>query len=129
MRIEAIITQLVFEHALRMRVKADVKDEPDHEEDDVVASGTTTAAGGSSVTARRVETNNNDGVTSANKGKQKSTAKAASATSPRTKNARANTAGRINNLITSDLASLSLCREFLAIRALIPPLPLQQPCT
>lgn len=122
-RVEAIITQLVFEHALRMRVKADVKDVSD-QEDDVITSGVPGVAptAGSSVTVQEINSSSNVSDTSANNSKQKSMARTASMTPPRAKNlekSATNMAGRVNNLITSDLASLVLCREFLAICAWI----------
>ena len=121
-RIEAIITQLIFEHALRMRVKADVKDVPNqkHSASDLGAPAT----GSSSRPGPASQEMNNGRRDAADKGKHKSTTQTANNSPAQGKNheKNVNTAGRINNLITSDLASLSLCREFLSISASLTPL-------
>lgn len=117
MRIEAIVTQLVFEHALRMRVKGDVKDTPNQDQEAATASDTMRPAGGPSVIVQGAEATNDGGTSSVGNAKQTSTVKRVPTASPRMQKSGANTAGKINNLITSDLASLSLCREFLAICA------------
>ncbi|KZT67108.1 multidrug resistance-associated ABC transporter [Daedalea quercina L-15889] len=134
-RVEAIITQLVFEHALRMRMKADVSDAPNQ-------SGNTTAAGTpdtasvaeSSTTAQTAQDNGNSEA-SAGKGKQQQAAQTDPAPSqgadankvlgkdekPQDEEKKGqNVVGKINNLISSDLASISMSKDFLMILVKLP---------
>ncbi|TFY51521.1 hypothetical protein EVJ58_g10522 [Rhodofomes roseus] len=138
-RVEAIITQLVFEHALRMRMKADISDDVGNSEGNITASGTLDTAydSESSATAAQEIGSDNDSDSSAGKGKQKSTTAQTMPLPGHSENTNKagvqakvkrrdddtegkNVVGKINNLISSDLASLSLGREFLAILVRFP---------
>ncbi|KAF9233710.1 hypothetical protein BU15DRAFT_90237 [Melanogaster broomeanus] len=78
-RLEVILTQLIFEHALRIRMQAETEDE----EDGVVQAPLSVP-----------------GLASGN-------------TTPRTKAKTKNLVGKLNNLVTSDLASANDGRDFL----------------
>lgn len=81
---EAIVTQLVFEHALRIRLKS----EPDSE----IASKTPYGAGDRPATAGSSE----------------------NAAGPPGRASSANLIGKINNLVTTDLNNITLARDFLS---------------
>ncbi|KZT67088.1 P-loop containing nucleoside triphosphate hydrolase protein [Daedalea quercina L-15889] len=132
-RVEAIITQLVFEHALRMRMKADVSDAP-NQSGDTTAAGTpdTASVAESSITAQTAQDNGN---ASTGRGKQKQTSQADPAPSqgadankvvgkdekPQDEGKKGqNVVGKINNLISSDLASIGMGREFLTLCVKLP---------
>ena len=117
MRLEAVITQLVFENALRMRVKAGVSDAP--------ATATTTpdaalvveiSADGSMPTEAQSASSTLVGGADPIKGKQKDKddgqAQKQQSLSKSDKDSSSeqnskNVVGRINNLITTDLAALA----------------------
>lgn len=132
-RIEAIMTQLVFEHALRMRVKADVSDAP-------MSTGNTTVAGtpdtvslaesGSAPAREEVNNSEDDGTlsstntaageTSSTQRKDKSTVSvqqsqedSGSSIKPSedTEYKGQNGAGKVNNLITTDLDAIAGARD------------------
>ncbi|CCL98867.1 uncharacterized protein FIBRA_00874 [Fibroporia radiculosa] len=129
-RLEAVITQLVFEHALRMRVKADVSDTP--------TTVTTTPDSASVAEIDGVGLTPTEGQSTSSTlaadadskmGKQKDKDDA----QPRTKQSSSerdkddnggekskNVAGRINNLITTDLAALALGQVALYLVVRIP---------
>ncbi|TFY68446.1 hypothetical protein EVJ58_g1015 [Rhodofomes roseus] len=121
-RVEAIITQLVFEHALRMRMKADTSDESAKSEGDTTVAGTpdTAYVAGSSATTAQENGNDNDSDSSAGKGKQKSTTTAQTAKPKDDEKKGKNVVGKINNLISSDLASLGNGRNFVMILVKLP---------
>ncbi|KAH9829684.1 uncharacterized protein C8Q71DRAFT_887948 [Rhodofomes roseus] len=137
-RVEAIITQLVFEHALRMRIKADASDESAKSEGDTTVAGTpdTASVADSSATTAQENGNDNDSDSSAGKGKQKSTATAQTVPAPAQRpeivgkeetgkpkddeKKGKNVVGKINNLISSDLASLGNGRDFVVILVKLP---------
>ncbi|KAF7314589.1 ATP-binding cassette transporter [Mycena kentingensis (nom. inval.)] len=111
-QIESIITQLVFAHSLRIRVKAETTDSkekgeeapgtPGSEADTIVAenAGESASASGES-TAHPSPTSAKSASSSANSEKKgKATKKSGSLT------------GKINNLVTTDLCGNS-CRDFL----------------
>ena len=131
-RIQAIITHLVFEHALRRRMKADVMDDAGQSGDTTLAGTPETASvAESSATAQeqiaRAEDNNGRGSTSPNagKGKQKAVPQEASKTKVIGREDKPkpagdekkgkNVVGKINNLVTTDLNNLSDGRDFLFI--------------
>ncbi|KAH9907116.1 ABC transporter type 1, transmembrane domain-containing protein [Fomitopsis serialis] len=140
-QVEAIITQVVFEHALRMRMKADVSQDPAESEGDTTVAGTpdTASDAESSATAPTAQENGNDseGDSAAGKGKQKSTTQTvpvaaqnadANRVVGREEKAKPadddkkgkNVVGKINNLISSDLTSLAWGREFLTLLVKLP---------
>ncbi|KAH9922615.1 uncharacterized protein B0H18DRAFT_1120791 [Fomitopsis serialis] len=123
-QVEAIITQLVFEHALRMRIKADASQDPAQSEGDTTVAGTP-------------DTASDADDTTAGKGKQKSTAQTVPVAAQsadankiigREEKAKPaddekkgkNVVGKINNLISSDLASIGMGREFLVLLVKLP---------
>ena len=123
-RVEAIVTQLVFEHALRMRMKAEVTTDsaPQSKATTAAATPDTASVAESSTTA--LDNGSAEGDSSAGKGKQKASGQAKDASQavgkgveqkPQEDKAK-NVAGKINNLISSDLASISMGREFLILR-------------
>ncbi|OJT02282.1 ATP-binding cassette transporter abc4 [Trametes pubescens] len=111
-RVQAIVTDLVFEHALRIRVKAETADSVDEGEaeasDDTVVGtpdsqeaasqddGATTDAAGASSTTTSTST----------KGKGKATPKSADPEADRAKQ-NVHLMGRINNLVSSDLQNIN----------------------
>lgn len=138
-RVEAIITQLVFEHALRMRMKADVSDDAAQSSGDTTLAGTpdTASVAGSSAAAQEQgagsESGSGDeGASAVGKGKQKATPQDAGKAKvvgreekpkPADEEKKGkNVVGKINNLISSDLNSIGMGREFLMIR-MYPPVP------
>ncbi|OSX63327.1 hypothetical protein POSPLADRAFT_1074001 [Postia placenta MAD-698-R-SB12] len=141
-RIEAIMTQLVFEHALRMRVKADVSDAP-------MSTGNTTVAGtpdtvslaeSGSAPAREDVNNSEDdgnlsstntaaGETSSTQRKDKSTVSvqqsqedSGSSIKPSedTEYKDQNGAGKVNNLITTDLDAIAGARDIFQFVVQVP---------
>ncbi|KAI0725238.1 hypothetical protein C8Q72DRAFT_853404 [Fomitopsis betulina] len=137
-RVEAILTQLVFEHALRIRMKVDVSD-------DVAQSGDTTLAGTpesasvaeSSATAQEQGAGSEDGssdesTSAVGKGKQTAATGAPDAGKAKVigreekpkpaeeEKKGKNVVGKINNLISSDLNSIGMGREFLMILVKLP---------
>ena len=132
-RVEAIITSLVFDHALRIRVKAEPSDE-----NAITVGPSTSEAGMSSDSAVEREEENNTVQT------RSSTADTSTSTSTtativdslqargdskagqmshdegqlsmrETEHNRSNLVGRINNLVTSDLEHISNGRDFLVL--------------
>lgn len=126
-RAEAMVTQLVFEHALRVRMKAEVPDaasqEPAQPADDSDSDGSVdeTLRGNVSEAesaTTNVPANGESNGSPTKKGKKK----APSVTSTETSRTHAdgsskadNLVGRINNLITTDLGNLIDGRDFLLI--------------
>jgi hypothetical protein len=131
-RTEGIITQLVFEHALRIRMKAEVPEtsasrpasteptETDADSPDVSADGS--EAGdetlvGSSTGARSASQGSS--TTVKGKSKSKKTPSVAESTESKThadgSSKADNLVGRINNLITTDLNNIVDGRDFLML--------------
>ncbi len=139
-RTEAIITTLIFEHSLRIRLKAEINDkkagaenvplsarasdtersnrpvegstedddeDKDHSRSVTTASSVTAATGATTATAIPPET----------AGKVAGTAKAATEKEIKVKTR--NFMGKINNLVTSDLANIIAGRDFLFLSKLI----------
>ncbi|KZV91547.1 P-loop containing nucleoside triphosphate hydrolase protein [Exidia glandulosa HHB12029] len=116
---ESIVTELVFEHALRIRIKEEAHAGPkqitpapsetttivEPEEDDTSSSpeGSETVQGSES------------GTSATNKKKRSASAAttASSAPAPEEKKEGGNLVGKINNLVTSDLSNISEARDFL----------------
>ncbi|PCH35585.1 hypothetical protein WOLCODRAFT_107550 [Wolfiporia cocos MD-104 SS10] len=139
-RLEAIITQLVFDHALRMRLKAEV-DAPKATSGDETAIVTpeTVPEGDDSQNPRRDGAIRDDASTAtsstadgsnSSKGKNKSSpgpsgrdsesaiGKGASAAQADTRSK--NLVGRINNLVTSDLKTITDGKDFIALFVHLP---------
>lgn len=123
-RVEAIITELVFEHALRMRMKAEVTDSaPQSNATTAAATPDSASVAESSTTAQNEGSADSEATSSAGKGKQKISEQATDASRVIGKEAESkpqedkakNVAGKINNLISSDLASIGQGRESLEL--------------
>ncbi|EED77418.1 predicted protein [Postia placenta Mad-698-R] len=131
-RIEAILTQLVFNHALRMRIMADVSETPTFTGDTTVAGTPDTASLAESGGTRTPDnaansedvtlsgTNTAAGETTTTQGKDKSKvsvqqsqkdSSGPSASSEDTQTEGSNVTGKVNNLITTDLDTIAWTRE------------------
>ncbi|KAJ8594877.1 hypothetical protein M405DRAFT_759938 [Rhizopogon salebrosus TDB-379] len=133
-RTEGILTQLVFEHALRIRMKAELPDDAKKSGDSTGTSTPDTASvAGSSTVALDESTEGSSDETlqtsaetlstsSVKKGKQKAQdAKEDSETSSKEKHSSAdNLVGKINNLVTTDLSNITEGRDFLMAVLYIP---------
>ncbi|EPS98690.1 hypothetical protein FOMPIDRAFT_1037403 [Fomitopsis schrenkii] len=128
-RVEAIITELVFEHALRMRMKAEVTDSaPQSNATTAAATPDSASVAESSTTAQNEGSADSEATSSAGKGKQKISEQATDASRVIGKEAESkpqedkakNVAGKINNLISSDLASIGQGRESLELVVKLP---------
>ena len=134
-RTEGLLTQLVFEHSLRIRLKAEASNEKIEEdnlavivtEDDVsVTKGTFVdsnpgeRASQSSQASTPISRNfSSDSRSTSNgpvKGKDSSTLK--NDTKSATKDKKKNLIGKINNLVTTDLGNIIDGREFILISTL-----------
>ncbi|KAI0774725.1 multidrug resistance-associated ABC transporter [Trametes elegans] len=126
---EAIITQLVFDHALRIRMKADTSESPSasrattavHTPDNASiaeaprgSQGSQTASNGSEDETARASTTSTASTDAAQKSKDSKQADLKSATAEDGP-ASGNLIGRINNLVTTDLSNLVEGRDFLFI--------------
>ena len=126
-RTEAIVTQLVFEHSLRIRVKAETSSESS-------SSGSTTAVGTpetaslaestanteqSEATATAAPAANGAEPQSPADGKDKKGKKAQTLTAegvkPESKSSTGNLTGKLNNLVTTDLQNVTYGRDFMLI--------------
>lgn len=121
MRVEATITQLVFEHSLRIRMKADTQDEAKVE---IVVSSTPDSA---SVAATQPEASESETLHSVFA--TESTVLAESVDEP-TKpkgdgeeggsSSANNLVGKINNMVTTDLGNIIESKDFLFIAVSLP---------
>jgi hypothetical protein len=109
-RVEAIITQLIFEHALRIRVKVEVEPHGGPSAATVALSQTLIPGQGRSTSASHSQGTPPEGSTTdqhiPNAGKQ-------SAKDKHTKVKSSNLIGMINNLVTADLGNITGARHFL----------------
>ncbi|KAI8972403.1 P-loop containing nucleoside triphosphate hydrolase protein [Trametes punicea] len=152
-RLQAIITELVFEHALRLRVKADTAEIDDAAQShtntesatpdtasqldpDSTVAGETMNCGGAGTgqveqTLPASSSTAADGTTDKGKGKERSTlesgtdtSKKAKARKPDLSQARPSThlAGKLNNLVTSDLNNLENVGAFAVFLSVRTPL-------
>ncbi|KAH7883936.1 hypothetical protein F5I97DRAFT_2075294 [Phlebopus sp. FC_14] len=134
-RTECIITQLVFEHALRIRMKAEL---PESSKDiDSTLSTPDSASIAESTTAEsstvigdsressidEAQSTSGSTTTSSAKGKQKAKGKQNDGVeSKKPQSSADNLVGKINNLVTTDLGNITDGRDFLFKQALILPL-------
>ncbi|EJD04272.1 uncharacterized protein FOMMEDRAFT_106872 [Fomitiporia mediterranea MF3/22] len=126
-RTEGIITQLVFEHALRIRMKAQTSEgqsssrpstattTPDTAsiaDSDVTAEGTTLNGNGSEVPPSIASVESDAG-----KGKRKTSPTSTDPNAPATKStsSTSNLVGKLNNLITTDLQNIVEGRDFIML--------------
>ncbi|KAI0672538.1 P-loop containing nucleoside triphosphate hydrolase protein, partial [Trametes maxima] len=133
-RIQAVITELVFEHALRIRMKAETSDvvddaesaSPDDESETTGLGEGSTTAGGSATT----QDDDAQSVSVDNKGKAKAASARATPVAkepearsvPDKKGGGPNLIGRINNLVTTDLRNLDQASMYATAVALEVPL-------
>ncbi|KAG2070718.1 hypothetical protein BDR04DRAFT_1053972 [Suillus decipiens] len=125
---ESILTQLVFEHALRIRMKAEISDGGKKSGESTVPSvaGSSTAAGDQSTDGSGDETLHASAETistsSTKKGKQKSQDVKEELDDPSSKkhSSADNLVGKINNLVTTDLSNITDGRDFLMIALYMP---------
>jgi hypothetical protein len=133
-RTEGLLTQLVFEHSLRIRLKAEASNEK-IEDDNRTVIGTQDSASvieGTSVDSNSLEDEtasqpsqdstpiSRDSSTSNGPVKAKDSSTLKSGTKPATKDKKEaqNLIGKINNLVTADLGNIVEGRDFLMIRML-----------
>jgi hypothetical protein len=125
-RTEAILTELVFEHALRIRMKEDARGETKSEGDRTTALPTPTPqsesepdANGNAHTAESSATVVGSETSASPKGKAKASSSPPTPTTPTpsTPDAKesgpSNLVGKITNLITTDLGNITDGRDFL----------------
>ena len=108
-RTEGLLTQLVFEHSLRIRLKAEASNEKIKAVIRTQDSASVTK--GTSVDS---QSNSNGPV----KGKDSSTLKSDTKSATKNKKEAQNLIGKINNLVTTDLANIVSGRDFLLISTL-----------
>ncbi|KAF9001810.1 hypothetical protein BDZ89DRAFT_1146638 [Hymenopellis radicata] len=107
-RLQALLTELVFEHSLRIRMKAAVP-----RAELTLDGGASTSNGDeSTVQASNASTNTNSLKTKAEKEGAKKASQPDSATS--------NLVGKINNLVSTDLENVVEARDFFLIVAYVP---------
>ena len=136
-RASGIITQLVFEHSLRIRVKAEVAQEGDASDASTVSSVAQESDGNGSGSVSEDETLHSQGVTDSTLTAQPSSdvqaaeTRSTKSTSSKKSGAKAegeksgsssasNLVGKINNLVTTDMGNIVDSRDFLFIALYIP---------
>ncbi|PBK77153.1 hypothetical protein ARMSODRAFT_949046 [Armillaria solidipes] len=139
-RTEAIITQLVFEHSLRIRVKASTADSsgkstaPTPDNASIIEDAPSSESSGSSTTLHgtsdAVSINSRDAncdVSTTNQASSSSTEVTQESTSgqdasatPAAQSDTSNLVGKINNLVTTDLGNIIDARDFLLIGVYVP---------
>ncbi|KAF9243735.1 hypothetical protein BU15DRAFT_71860 [Melanogaster broomeanus] len=134
-RTEAIITQLIFEHALRIRMKAETPDNVKGAESTVSTPDNASIAESSTVVEESSDSSVDEAQSSSTstldsstaKGKQKSKDKVedAETQAKKPKSSADNLVGKINNLVTTDLGNIIDGRDFLLV---FPYIPLQVGC-
>jgi len=126
-RTEGILTQLVFEHALRIRMKAELPDDAKKSgestgtstPDNGSVAGSNTAVPDESIDGSGDETLQTSSATistsSTKKGKQKAQdqKEEKSESSSKKHSSADNLVGKINNLVTTDLSNITDGRDFL----------------
>lgn len=126
-RIEAIITSLVFDHALRVRLKAETSDDPESAEEAAPrrpasdAKGTTTVEQSSHGEHDDTDTLHSQGATAASS-TAADTTDAAEVSNVGSKDSKQNAPkkkdnfmGKVQNLVTSDLDNITGGRNFLFV--------------
>lgn len=132
-RTEGIITQLVFEHALRIRVKAQTDSElsssvpstavptPDTASiaestvsEDQTVSSTVIGAESSTAGSETVRASNSS-VSSKGKGKKQTGKDLKTPEAPVSRSSTDNLVGKLNNLVTSDLSNIVEGRDFMLL--------------
>ncbi|KIO02467.1 hypothetical protein M404DRAFT_9898 [Pisolithus tinctorius Marx 270] len=127
-RAECIITQLVFEHALRIRMKAEV---PDTDKGSADSTVTTPDSASLSESATAVESSREgspdegrstttDVATPVTNGKLQSEGKRGDTSGEKSALSTENFVGKISNLITTDLGNITDGRDFLLVFPYVP---------
>ncbi|KII93466.1 hypothetical protein PLICRDRAFT_35686 [Plicaturopsis crispa FD-325 SS-3] len=125
-RAEAIITQLVFEHALRIRMKAETPESSSSSpntpvattpDSSSIAEGSTEDGTGSADDTLRASSSSD--ASAVNKGKQKSIEAPTPAADAKPANTD-NLVGKINNLVSTDLDNIVDARDFLFVVLYMP---------
>lgn len=127
-RAECIITQLVFEHALRIRMKAEL---PDTDKGSADSTVTTPDSASVSESATAVESSREgspdegrssttDVAASVTNGKPQSEGKRGDTGGEKSASSTENFVGKINNLITTDLGNITDGRDFLLFFPYVP---------
>ena len=124
-RLQAIITELVFEHALRVRMKAGTNEGPESSAANTAIAtpasqagdeeSTSDAGDGDTVTEQSATSSTTIQPSSSSSSKGKGKAQSGSPPSGETEAPKAmekNIIGRINNLVSSDLSSLDNCSMY-----------------
>ncbi|KAI6136946.1 hypothetical protein F5141DRAFT_1077700 [Pisolithus sp. B1] len=125
---ECIITQLVFEHALRIRIKAEVPDSDNGPTDSTittpdsasVSESATAVEGSREGSPDEGQHSTNDTTTSMSKGKPQSKDKLDDTGGGKSVSSTENFVGKINNLITTDLGNITDGRDFLLVFPYVP---------
>jgi len=129
-RTEGLLTQLVFEHSLRIRMKAETdlekeKEPPATPDTASIAGSETESSSGDRVSestaiGSREASNKSQATSTAPKGKSKDTSSISSSSSAtklakKEANGANNLIGKINNLVTTDLSNVVDARDFLLV--------------
>lgn len=119
-RTEGIITQLVFEHALRIRVKEDVDNSPTEKKKKSAGSTPSTPQSSAATLPVEPSSSSDESPESTNTPAPSLTATAASKKEDPSSSQDGNLVGRITNLITSDLDNILEGRDLPYVIAYIP---------
>ncbi|EIW86373.1 hypothetical protein CONPUDRAFT_78742 [Coniophora puteana RWD-64-598 SS2] len=135
-RTEGIITQLVFQHALRIRMKAELPDSkspdgmntPSEASETASLADSTISVGEDNTVANEAQVHSSAAsVTSSRKGKQRAASAHSRATSTasvpadyKPESSSDNLIGKINNLVSTDLSNITDGRDFLLCFLYIP---------
>ncbi|KAG2160129.1 uncharacterized protein EDB93DRAFT_1113551 [Suillus bovinus] len=132
-RVEGILTQLIFEHALRIRMKAELPDDDKKlgestapsTPDSASVAGSSTAAADESTDGSGDETLQASAETSSTSSSKKYKHKSQNVkeepdSSPKQYSSADNLVGKINNLVTTDLNNINDGRDFLLVALYVP---------
>ncbi|KAH7918845.1 hypothetical protein BV22DRAFT_1100101 [Leucogyrophana mollusca] len=129
-RTEGIITQLLFNHSLRIRMKAEPPDDGEGGEFTAASGPDTASIAESSTPEDEVGTSGSEeetlqpssasAVSSSRKGKEKAKDGKGTKDTPTPKSSADNLVGKINNLVTTDLNNITDGRDFLIVGLYIP---------
>ncbi|KAH9918376.1 P-loop containing nucleoside triphosphate hydrolase protein [Epithele typhae] len=111
-RLQAIVTELVFDHALRIRMKAETSDDVSAKGDPTTTDTPGNQSGESSTaSAGSLSSRSQDTVKDKGKGKEEPAKKEMPKKGKGKKGKDKNLVGRINNLVSSDMASFSFSAQ------------------
>lgn len=129
MQIQAILTQLIFNHALRIRIKSETSGDTAIPQDSPVTDlGERSESPDSADDISETQTAVSEGTAASKAGQAKksstlsdastSTANAAADKNENDGNQTKNLTGKLNNLVTSDLSNITSGRDFLFVGVL-----------